>query len=380
MAESGYVVIATADWEAVLWTNKQHTARSFRDRGSRVLYVESMGLRAPTPRAGDVRRIARRVLRLVRPPVEVEPGIWRWSPPSVPLQRFALVRALNRLVCSALLQWWVRKLFPVPPVFWTYNPMTTALLRIPPSATLIYHCVDDVSAQPGMPAAQIRRAERDLVARADRTFVTSRELEATWSSVRGDVTYFPNCVDAEHFGRPDAGDDPLAGLRRPILGFVGAVADYKIESEALLEMVQRRPDWTLVVIGPREDRNDTITRLLAAPNVHYMGARRYAELPRYLQRFDVGLIPARLNDYTKSMFPMKFFEYLAAGIPVVATDIPALAEFGDVATLTTRDGMVAAIENVLGGDVPDAGVRQAAVDDNTYSARTRRMLASAGLH
>jgi glycosyltransferase involved in cell wall biosynthesis len=80
------------------------------------------------------------------------------------------------------------------------------------------------------------------------------------------------------------------------------------------------------------------------------------------------------------MFPMKFFEYLAAGIPVVATDIPALAEFGDIATLTTRDEMVAAIERVLGGDVPDAGVRQAAVHDNTYSARTRRMLAAAGLH
>lgn len=379
MSDLGYVVISTADWEAVLWTNKQHTARSFRDRGSRVLYVESMGLRTPQMRAGDVRRILRRLRRLFRPPIEVEPGIWRWSPPSIPLQRFALVRSINKLACSALLGWWVRRLFPAQPVYWTYSPMTTALLRIPRSATLIYHCVDDISAQPGIPAAQVRSAERELVARADRTFVTSRELEATWSSVRADVVYFPNCVDAEHFGTHGPGRDPLSGLRRPILGFAGAVADYKIEAEALLDILECRTDWTLVVIGPREDKNETITRLLSLPNVHYLGPRPYAEMPCYLQSFDVGLIPARLNQYTKSMFPMKFFEYLAAGIPVVATNIPALAEFGNIATLTTQSDMISAIERVLSGDVPDAAVRQAAVNENTYLIRTQRMLAAADI-
>jgi hypothetical protein len=203
------IMLSTADWDAELWTNKQHTARSLRDQGARVLYVESMGLRRPSLRKQDRRRMVRRLLRIARRPVEVEPGIWRMSPLAIPLQCYAAVRWLNRAVTSALLAHWSRRLLASRPQIWTYNPLTTALVRLPACAKLIYHCVDDISAQPSMPSDQIGRFESDLVRRADHVFVTSRALEARWSAV-GRVTYLPNCVDVVHFR---SGGEPGDGCR-----------------------------------------------------------------------------------------------------------------------------------------------------------------------
>lgn len=368
-------LLSTADWDATLWTNKQHTARALRDQGSRVLYVESMGLRPPSLRGADARRIVRRLVRMFAPPKEVEPNIFRWSPPSIPMQRHGLVRTLNRILTSLTLRFWAHRLLGDRHIVWTYNPLTTALVSMPSRRPLIYHCVDDVAAQPTMPSEAIARFERELVARATKVFVTSRELEARWSPV-GSVSYFPNCVDAEHFARRDPVDpDALAELPRPRLGFVGAVADYKIDVDLLDRAARLRPDWSLVVIGPREDRNPRLTALLELPNVHYLGPKSYEDLPRYMQALDVGLIPAQLNEYTRSMFPMKFFEYLAAGIPVVSTPLPALDEYSDVATFSPPAEFVQAVDDVLRGKSAGLDVRLAAAQQNTYVSRTRRMLA-----
>ena len=372
------IMLSTADWDAELWTNKQHTARSLRDHGARVLYVESMGLRRPSLRKQDRRRMVRRLLRIARRPVEVEPGIWRMSPLAVPLQCYAAVRWLNRAVTSALLAHWSKRLLASRPQIWTYNPLTTALVRLPACAKLIYHCVDDISAQPSMPSDQIGRFESDLVRRADHVFVTSRSLEARWSAV-GRVTYLPNCVDVVHFrsgGEP--GDGPLAAIPHPRVGFVGALAGYKVNSELVLEVARAHPDWPIVLIGPVVDSAKGFAELFVEPNVFHLGSCRYEELPSLMSGLDVGLIPARLNSYTTSMFPMKFFEYLAAGVPVVATDLPALQEYRDIAAVVRDEDYVAAVEEVLSGRRPRAEQVDEVVAMNSYTRRTERMLAVIG--
>lgn len=372
------IMLSTADWDAELWTNKQHTARSLRDQGARVLYVESMGLRKPSLRHQDRRRMVRRLLRLARRPVEVEPGIWRMSPLSIPLQRYALVRLVNRTVTSFLLGYWARRLLASPPQIWTYNPLTTALVRLPDHAKLIYHCVDDISAQPSMPAEQIGRFEADLVRRADHVFVTSRSLEARWSGL-GHVTYLPNCVDVVHFRSGcDAGTGPLAAVPRPRVGFVGALAGYKVNCELVLEVARAHPDWSIVLIGPVVDATKGFTELFLQPNVFHLGSCPYEHLPALMKGLDVGLIPARLNRYTTSMFPMKFFEYLAAGVPVVATDLPALQEYRDIAAVVKDEDYVSAVEQVLSGRRPSAQQVDEVVALNSYTRRTERMLALIG--
>ena len=123
------------------------------------------------------------------------------------------------------------------------------------------------------------------------------------------------------------------------------------------------------------DPSTTLTAIADSPNIHLLGPRPYAELPAYLRGADVGLIPALINDYTRAMFPMKFFEYLAAGLPVVATPLPALeSHAGLLERAPDAAGFAAAIERILQCDpvqAPDVGAVLEAV---TYRHRTQQML------
>jgi hypothetical protein len=314
-APFGVLLLSTADWDAVLWTNKQHTARSLRDHGATVLYVESLGLRAPTLSAADRRRVLRRVARALRPPREVEPGILVWSPLALPWHGSRLVRRVNRLVLSGLLRFWAGRVLGPAPVVWTYNPLTLALLALPPGGPLVYHCVDDLAAQPGIPAAAVTAHEPALV------------------------------------------------------------AAYKIDVELLAGLADRNPDWSLVLVGPREDDDPAVTALLARANVHHLGPVPHDAVPAHVRALDVGLVPARPSDYATAMFPMKFFEYLAAGVPVVATPLPALREFGAAAAMVPPSGFEEAVRAELRGPTRSARARRAAWAGHTYTARTARMLA-----
>jgi glycosyltransferase involved in cell wall biosynthesis len=367
------VVLSTADWDATLWTNKQHTARSLRDAGLTVLYVESLGLRRPTLSRVDRTRILRRVRRALGPPRMVEPGIWCWSPLVVPLHRFSAVRAFNRVALTvgiSILSW---VLLPGPPMIWTYNPLTCSLLGRRLQRFLVYHCVDDLAAQPGIPAQAVTEMEPVLVRRARAVFVTSRTLEARWGGVRP-VRFDPNCVDAEHFERAILMRAAGRGPERARIGFVGALAEYKLDLPLLCEVALRMPDCKIVLAGPREDHSPAVEAFLSMPNVEHVGTISYAQLPAFLSSLDVGIVPSRASEYAQSSFPMKFFEYLAAGIPVVATDMPSLLEFKHCAAVVPREEFVDALEGVLRGDFPPLEVRRAAYADNTYAARTQRML------
>jgi glycosyltransferase involved in cell wall biosynthesis len=110
--------------------------------------------------------------------------------------------------------------------------------------------------------------------------------------------------------------------------------------------------------------------------VHCIGWRPYARLPNYLRGIDVALLPQRSNGYTRAMFPMKFFEYLAAGTPVVATKLPALAEFAAFHRIAeTPQAFVAGIEAALAD--PDAlriPFDHDILQQHSWAARTRAML------
>jgi glycosyltransferase involved in cell wall biosynthesis len=253
--------------------------------------------------------------------------------------------------------------------------MTTALVRLPKGSGLVYHCVDDVSAQPDMPSTEIGRFEEQLVRRADVVFVTSRALRDRWQRLRT-VVYEPNCVDADHFrgAAPLQRGDLLSDVPHPRLIFAGAVAAYKMDVPLLIQLLHDRPGWRLIVIGPRQDNDAGVDRLLRMANVTYLGAKPYSELPGYLHAADVGLIPAALNTYTESMFPMKFFEYLAAGLPVVSTPLSSLEDFSNVASLAPAERFCEAVDSVLQGNVPPLADRLRVAEEHTYAARTTRML------
>jgi len=123
------------------------------------------------------------------------------------------------------------------------------------------------------------------------------------------------------------------------------------------------------------DPHTDVSSLQALPNVHFIGPRAYGGLPACLKGFDVAILPCMLNEYTRSMFPMKFFEYLAAGLPVVSTALHALMAHKDVAYIANdKDDFIAGVESALRGEAAPLAKRLDLALEQTYERRTERML------
>ena len=378
-----FIVLATADWDHPLWTNKQHTAVSLAALGHRVLYVESLGLRPPRKGVADLPRILKRLRRVARPPRPVQRGIWVWSPLVLPGASHPLARRLNRLLVRGGLHLMRRWLGLQDPILWTYNPLTQEVLSLTSFAASVYHCVDRIQAQPEMPEWRIERAEQQLCCAATAVFTTAPELQRSLEPLNPQTHLFGNVADFDHFARawrsPCSGPVELVSLPTPRLIFMGAIDAYKLDLVALTQLARKRPDWSFVLIGPigEADPNTDVGALCSWSNVHWVGPRPYAELPDWLAHADVALLPLQLNSYTRNMFPMKFFEYLAAAVPVVATAIPSLEQFRDSALLVPpgADQLELAISRVLQGQGPERSVRIALARQHTYRKRTQSMLA-----
>ena len=321
------VLFSTADWDTPYWTNKQHTAHHLALKGFRVLYIESIGIRAPTFNGQDLRRMWQRLKRGLRPAKLVEPNVWVMSPLAIPFkQHWPLVKAFN--------QGWLRariKVFMLghsfhKPLVWTYHPFMLGIVNKLNCGPLVYHCVDDLSAVPGVDSDAFNGEERKLLAGCNTVFVTSEALKNKCALFNSNTHYFPNVVDAEHFGQARKnGPLPkdLKAIPTPRIGYIGALSDFKVDFALMQDVATARPDWHWVVIGAEREgqHSPLVDALHALPNVHFLGDKPYTDLPDYLRGLDVGTLPTLVNEYTRSMFPMKYFEYLAAGVPVVSTPL-----------------------------------------------------------
>jgi len=375
-----FVILATADWDASLWTNKQHVACSLAALGKRVLYVNSIASRQPRANLNDAARILARVKSLGSRPRLQRPGIWTVSPAVLPWHENDLVARLNRRMLRLQLYAAERYLGFRNPVLLTYSPLTTHLLNIDGYSKIVYHCVDDIASQPDMPSQLIRRAERTLLAEADHVFCTNPMLAERAAEVSKSVHYMPNVADYAHFhGAMSEGPIPtdLAALPGPRVMFVGAITNYKLNFALIAEVARARPNYSFVFIGPvgMGEGSTDCSALTGIPNLHLIGARSYDELPKYLRGGAVGILPNQLNEYTDCMFPMKFFEYMAAGLPVVATPLKALQDYSEHCSLAAdATGFANALDAAINGAGPSLEQRLKLAKEHTYEARTARML------
>jgi len=224
--------------------------------------------------------------------------------------------------------------------------------------------------------------EERLCRAAELVFVTSPALQESRRRFNSNTHYFSNVADHTHFAKAL---DPeleiphdLAAIPQPRIGFVGAISAYKLDLDLLAKLAAATPNWSYVMIGPvgEGDPSTELSGLLKYSNVHWLGVKPYHDLPAYMKGLDVGLLPLRFNRYTHSMFPMKFFEYLAAGLPVVASAIDALEAYKPFAALCdpTVDSFLAALERSLAGLGCPQQVRIECAAEHTYHRRTAAML------
>jgi glycosyltransferase involved in cell wall biosynthesis len=296
-------------------------------------------------------------------------------------QRYSLANRID----AGLTAWAVRRAarsLPRPVVLWVYDPTAARTIGSCGEAFAVYDCVDDYAA----PVADAR--EKQLVLEADAraarrarlVFTTTKGLEARHRRNNGATFLIRNAGDYEMFvharDRSLAGSD-VAGLPCPILGFVGNLISLKVDFDLLEAVARARPSWTLVLVGPAgADARSALARLTELPNVCSFGLRPLEELPSYVAAFDVGLIPYRSNEYTRNCFPLKVYEYLAAGKPVVAAGLPELLGMEpDVVVAEDRNEFIESVEAALStsGDA-DVARRQRLAGENSWEQRTERLL------
>ena len=382
------VCVSSLDWSA-MWTSKQQIMNRLAQT-NRVLYVEE-----PVTMLAPLKVPARwKRWRAVAPELRrVDAGLWVLTPP--PLLPFGNMRprvnAANQAVLATYIRWAMGRLFfDEEYLLWTYLPTSLPLVdrlaapgvagsgeRVP--SLVVYHCVDEHSAFPGFVTPEVVKSYDDgLTRRADLVITTSENLRQAREPLNPETYTVLNAADVELFQRAldpklmVPGD--LAAIPAPRLGVVG-LHDSRLDVDALVALAGADAGWHVVLIGPVKPGQVDEARLRRFSNVHFLGEKPQTELPGYLKGLAAALIPYKANELTRNIFPLKLFEYLAAGLPVVAGGLPELQGFSGMIELAERpEDYPALVRQALAEDGQDKrAARVALAAKNTWDQRVERI-------
>ncbi|MGI4795004.1 MAG: glycosyltransferase [Janthinobacterium lividum] len=235
-------------------------------------------------------------------------------------------------------------------VSWFYTPMMLPIATHLRPNTTVFDCMDELSAFNGA-SPQLLLLERRLLRQSDLVFTGGRSLYGAKKPLHANAHLFPSSVDAAHFGKARTTIVTPADQRavpEPRIGFHGVI-DERMDLELLGGLADQRPDWHFMMVGP-------IVKIDPAsvprqPNIHWLGAKPYADLPAYLAGWNAGFMPFALNEATRFISPTKTPEFLAAGLPVVSTAVTDVVhDYGKdslVEIAADANQMVAALERLM---------------------------------
>jgi glycosyltransferase involved in cell wall biosynthesis len=340
---AGHDLVDFGDVWGGLMRNRHNLMRVFA-RTNRVLFVE----RRPHLRP-SLRRLWRGELSpadLVRPPltrIAENLHVFRypaWAPVSGQFPLKPLTRAVQRRMFQRAL----RQLGFVRPIVWFYHPEWLDLLaEVPEPSLRVYHVVDDYTSYQGLTdAARVRIAERErrMAAAVDAVVVVSPALYEARRQGHARTLLVPNGVDFPAYTqalRDPRLPEALTAIRPPRLGYSGLIGD-KLALEALYDLARDNPAWSFVLLGDvnASKKLDAWRALLALPNAHYLGVAPWDQVPHYLKGLSVGLMPYVQDRHSDTISPLKLYDYLAAGLPIAAVDIPAVREFSAWVSIAER--------------------------------------------
>jgi glycosyltransferase involved in cell wall biosynthesis len=377
------ICLSSQDWRTALLTNRQQIMLRAAQQGHRVLFVETGYYLGKHLWALLRRRERGSLARRLFLTEEVVPGVFlRKALNVLPWgSKYRLSNAINAAATSRLLRRLASKL-PRPVVLWIYDPSTARMIGSSGEVLAVYDCVDDYTEQTTSSRKRelVESCDRKAVLQSRLVFATSTTMYERQRRLNPSTHLVPNAGDYEHFAAAAAREvaaPEVSDLPRPVLGFAGNFLASKVDFGLLEAVARALPRSTLLLIGPATNETEpALERLAQLPSVRWLGQKPYAELPRYVAAFDVGLIPYVSNAYTRSCFPLKLYEYLAAGKPVVASGLPELAGMGpEVALVEGTTSFVHAIQEAFARDSEAELLRrQQVASSNSWEARAGKLL------
>lgn len=226
----------------------------------------------------------------------------------------------------------------------------------------------------------ILQAENQVLDRADVVFCTSEYLgeKVREKNKKAPVHVIENGVEFEKF--QNAG--PLSNVKmlemqRPILGYIGGIKP-KIDFALIKEMAISHKDWSFVFIGPDATNGDKVFReIQQLPNVHWLGSVNPGEVPAYMKHLDVGILPYKDSIYNKAVFPLKLFEYLAVGVPIVGMGLPSTEKYkkdGLFYYASTKEAFIQNCETAVRIRSKNENERIAYAKENDWEAKFANMI------
>jgi glycosyltransferase involved in cell wall biosynthesis len=286
---------------------------------------------------------------------------------------YAALKRLLEAYCAGLTR---------PIIAWYYTPMMLPFSRELDASVTVFDSMDELSKFKFAPP-NLLELESELIGRADLVFTGGSSLFEAKKDRHDNVHLFPSSVDRGHFQNarqalPEPEDQ--TGISHPRLGFYGVI-DERFDIELLDRVARMRPDWSFVMVGPVVKISPD--ELPKRPNIHYLGSKKYEELPGYLSGWDVALMPFAMNDSTQFISPTKTPEYLAGGKPVVSTPVKdVVRHYGHlegVGIAGDANSFVAQCERMLGlerdGDwLAEADLLLSATSWSTTQARMAALI------
>lgn len=364
-------IVAFAKDHSEAPTSCNHVLRELA-RTRRVLWLNSVATRTPKLSSGrDMGKLGRKLKEFWKGPVNVENGLWVFTPLVLPLPHNPLARRLNRRILQATVRMLRLRLGIADFQLWAFIPNVADYVGALGESLAVYYCVDEYSMFSNIDADPILAAEKALLQRVDCVFAVTSALADRKRLHNPNTHLSPHGVDHATFARALEPDLPvpadLAALPRPVVGFYGTIQDW-VDLELIAHLARSHPEWSLVLIGPVLVDVAVVANL---PNVHLLGRRPHQDLPAYCKGFDVGLIPYRMIDRMPFVNPIKLREYLSAGLPVVSTAVPEVRRYPEWCSVgEDHDGVRLAIEKALREDTPEQRtLRSRTMVSETWQAR-----------
>jgi len=352
------IVFSIIDWD-FRFQRPQQLATQFGRQGHRVFYLSTTQFVAPSGPAWDLTPKARRVgeLRIrSRRSLDIYSGRLDAADLDVLVQSFeafAADLAIGDAVCLVQIPFWA--------------PLALRL-RERLGWRVVYDCMDEWTNFPGF-GQSVLSLEEKLVRGADATIVSADRLEDKWKGVAPRLILAKNAMDAEHYRARYGPNALLSGAPHPIIGYYGALASW-VDAPLLEKIADRYPKATVVLAGGQFDVD--LSAVAARPNVRLLGQRPYDEMPQLLWHFDACVIPFLVNDITEATNPVKFYEYLYGGKPVVAPALTELLPYADLSYLARgHDEFLAQLDRALAepADDPRRAARRRVAEENDWAHR-----------
>jgi glycosyltransferase involved in cell wall biosynthesis len=375
------IIFAGALYDSKLWTNRQQIATRLAERGHKVFYVEPRHFWL-TMLLGQFPGSGSRWHWLFRShwPREVRKNLWVISQFNVlPWSReVSWISMLNHWLNAPTVHLHVFLRRFKDPAILIYDTEAAQYIGRFPKSKIVYDCVDDHRVQAGVNRNPARvEAEEVLIAKsADAISVTTQILFERFSKLNKNVVLIPNAADIKLF-KDFSGEVPedLKNIPHPRIGTVGALDVYKVDFSMLYNVASKHPDWHFVLVGPVEHvgtKNEGlgIRKLKELSNAHFLGEKTKDTVPAYVHNFDVAIIPYVKSGYNDASFPLKFWEFMVSGKPVVATNLPTLSQYQYLFSLTRTEeefekGIIAALQENEKSDSP----RIAEAEQHDWSKR-----------